>query len=111
MRPPTVGANPAETAAPTLIRWRETDDQRQRTIGRPKAGLPCGAERQQPYNCSRNDALSQISKAAEDASRITAQIASDPCASFKLCADYFLPVLPNVRLGTSVESARLSRAH
>ena len=26
MPPPTVGANPADTAAPTLIRWRETDD-------------------------------------------------------------------------------------
>ena len=56
MRPPTVGANPADAAAPTLIRWRETDDQRQRAIGRPIAGLPCGAERQQPYSCSRNDA-------------------------------------------------------
>jgi hypothetical protein len=86
MRPPTVGANPADTAAPTLIRWRETDDQRQRAIGRPIAGLPCGAERQQPYSCSRNDALSQISKAA---GRITAKIASVRMRRFNLCADYF----------------------
>jgi hypothetical protein len=94
MRPPTVGANPADTAAPTLIRWRETDDQRQRAIGRPIAGLPCGAERQQPYSCSRNDALSQISKAAEDAGRITAKIASVRMRRFNLCADYLGFIAP-----------------
>ena len=53
MRPPTVGANPA--------RRRGADAhtmacKRQRAIGRPIAGLPWGAERQQPYSCSRNDA-------------------------------------------------------
>jgi hypothetical protein len=64
MRPPTVGANPADAAAPTPIRWRETDDKRidsGQSEG-PIAGLPWGAERQQPYSCSRNYALSQMSK-------------------------------------------------
>ena len=88
MRPPTVGANPADAAAPTLIRWRETDDQRQRAIGRPIAGLPCGAERQQPCSQPQRCLISD-QQAAEDAGRITAKIASVRLRRFNLCADYF----------------------
>jgi hypothetical protein len=91
MRPPTVGANPADAAAPTLIRWRETDDQR--TAGNRKAHSRPSLRRReatalqlQPRRCLILD-----QQAAEDVGRITAKmkIASLRMRRFNLCADYF----------------------
>jgi hypothetical protein len=55
------GHRPSAPTRPTPRRRRSYDGVRrmtkgQRAIGRPIAGLPCGAERQQPYSCSRDDA-------------------------------------------------------
>ena len=47
----------AKVSSPDHLAKKKIDlVERQRAIGRPIAGLPWGAERQQPYSCSRNDA-------------------------------------------------------
>ena len=88
------GHRPSAPTRPTPRRQRSYDGvrrmtKRQRAIGRPIAGLPCGAERQTALQLQPQRCLISDQQAAEDAGRITAKIASVRMRRFNLCADYF----------------------